>query len=352
MRSLRLSFAASTAALVLLGAGCLGGSSTKSATGGMWLSQNAGASWTAMQALPLASGVGSIGTADMLSFAVDPSDETALYAGSKASGLFVSLDGGASWARPEDAQVSSGAILDVAVSSSDVCTYYVLKADRLLKTTTCGREFDDQTYVEGRTKEALTALALDWYDANIVYLGTTAGEVLKSLDGGKTWTVIYSVKDSISALEVSNADSRFVIMGGQRTGLYRSEDAGATWLSFEDTLNDTMKGSDRVYALTQSANGLQVVASTKYGILTSDDKGLTWKGLSLLTASGDVMISALTVDPDDGKTIVYGTDSTLYKTVDGGATWSTEDLPSSRAASVLRIMKDGSVWLGVQTLEK
>ncbi len=350
MRSLRLSAAAVGAAFVLLGAGCLGGSE-KVTTGGMWLSQNLGSSWTAMNTLPLATSIGSIGAADVLSIAVDPSDETALYAGTKASGLLVSLDGGSTWSRPENEEVSSGAILDIAVSSADVCTYYALKADRLMKTTSCGREFDTQTYVEGRTKEALTTFALDWYNPNVLYLGTTAGEVLKSSDAGDTWNVVYVVNDAISAIDISNADSRFVMMGGQRTGLYRSEDAGATWLSFEDALED-MKGSDRVYALAQSADGLQVVASTKYGLLTSDDKGLTWTGLSLLTASGDVIIRALAVDPDDGKTILYGTDSALYLTVDGGSTWSTEELPSSRAASALHIMKDGSVWLGVQTLEE
>lgn len=350
MRSLRLSAAAGAAAFLLLGAGCLGGSSSSSATGGMWLSSTSGASWSAMHALPSASAVGSIGNTDILSFAVDPSDESALYAGTKSSGLLTSLDGGTSWNRPEDEEVASGAILDIAVSGNDVCTYYVLKADRLMKTTSCGREFDTQTYVEGRTKEALTTFALDWYNSNILYLGTTAGEVLKSSDAGDTWTVVYSIKDSISALEVSNADSRFVIMGSSRSGLYRSEDTGATWLSFEDALED-MKGSDRVYALAQSADGLQVVASTKYGLLTSDDKGLTWTGLSLLTASGDVIITALAVDPDDGDAIMYGTDTALYLTVDGGSTWSTEELPSSRAASVLNIMDNGSVWLGVQTIE-
>jgi len=351
MRSLRLSAAAGAAAFLLLGAGCLGGSSAKTATGGVWLSETSGASWIPKHALPSATAVGSIGGADILSFAVDPSDESALYVGTKAAGLLTSLDGGTTWSRPENDEVSSGAILDIAISSTDVCTYYALKADRLMKTTSCGREFDTQTYVEGRTKEALTTFALDWYNPNVLYLGTTAGEVLKSSDAGDTWTVVYSMKDSISAIEVSNADSRFVIVAGLRSGIYRSEDGGASWISLEDSLK-SLKGADRVYALAQSANGLQVVASTKYGILTSDDKGLTWKGISLLTASGDVIISALAVDPDDGKKIMYGTDSALYLTLDSGSTWSTQELPSSRAASVLRIMENGSVWLGVQAIEE
>lgn len=347
MRSLRLS-AAVLAALVLLGAGC-GGSSSGSATGGVWFSQNNGVSWTAMDALPSASGVGSIASVDILSFAVDPSDESALYVGTKSSGLLTSLDGGVTWMRPEDETVSSGAILDVAIAGDNVCTYYVLKADTLMKTTTCGREFL-QIYVEGRTDEALTALALDWYNSDVLYLGTTAGEIYKSSDTGRTWTAVYSVKDSVVALEVSNADSRYVVMGGQRTGLYRSEDAGLNWISLEESL-ENYKNSDRVYALAQSADGSQLVASTKYGLLTSDDKGLTWTGLSLLTAAGDVTITALAVGQDNGDVIMYGTTTALYITTDGGSTWSTEDLPSSRGASVLHFMDDGSVWLGVMTVE-
>lgn len=351
MRSLRFSTAL-FAAFVFLGAGCLGGggSAQKATTGGLWVSQNTGADWTAMHALPGANGVGSIGTVDFLSFAVDPSDPSALYAGSQGSGLFTSLDGGATWSRPENPEVASGTVLDIAVSHTDVCTYYVLKADRLMKTTSCGRNFDTQTYVEGRTNEALTTLALDWYNANVLYLGTTAGEVLKSSDGGDTWSVVYSMKDSISALEISNADSRFVIVGGQRTGIYRSDDGGLTWISLEDTLDD-MRGADRVYALAQSSDGGRLVASTKYGLLLSSDKGLTWEGISLLTAAGDVTISALAIDPRNEKNIAYGTPTALYTTADSGATWSTAELPTSRAASVLRFMADGALWLGVRSLE-
>ncbi len=350
MRISRFFAAFAAMALLLTGAGCFGGSSAKATTGGVWLSADSGQTWTAKNVLPTATEMASIGGADVLSFAVDPQDSSALYIGTQGSGLLYSVDDGASWMRPEEAEVRKGAVLDIAVSNKDICTYYVLKADRLMKTTTCGRAFDTETYVEGRTNEALTALALDWYNPNVLYLGTTAGEVLKSSDAGGSWTTVYRAKDAVVTIEVNAGDSRYVIMGGARTGIHRSEDMGITWVSLEDSMDD-LKDSDRVYGLAQTADGSTMIASSKYGLVQSTDKGLTWTGLTLLTARGDVVIRTIAIDPTDANIMMYGTDTAVYRSDDGGLAWSTYELPSTRSASVLHIMENDGVWLGVRAIE-
>ena len=352
MRMRRSLAAFASAALLLTGAGCLGGGSSKAATGGMWLSADAGKTWTAKNVLPTPAEISSISSADILTIEVDPQDESAIYAGTRTAGLLYTLDGGASWMRPESELAKSGAVLDVEVSAKSVCTVYVLKADRLMKTTTCGRTFDENMYVEGRSDEALTAMAIDWYNPNVVYLGTTAGEILKSSDGGSTWTTVQRTKskDAISAIEVSNADSRYVMMGGTKSGMYRSEDAGISWVALEDSMDD-FKNSDRVYGLTQTADGSTVLMSSKYGLLASTDKGLTWSSIALVSSGNDVTIMALSVDPDSAKTIMYGTETAIYRSDDGGKAWATSELPSTRAASALKIMKDGTILLGVRSLE-
>ncbi len=344
------------ALLLMTGAGCLGGSATKSATGGVWSTANGGKSWTAMNVLPTASAVSSIGSVDVLSLTRDPSDEKVLYAGTKASGLLYSLDGGLSWQRPPEGDaftvVRSGSVLDVAVDPKDPCTYYVLKTDRLLKTVTCGRSFDD-SYVETRTDEKLTALALDWYNAKNVWVGNTAGDVLRSTDAGANWAAVDRVKDDVSAIEVSNADSRVVVVGTLRNSVFRTTDGGATWNTLEKDFQ-TFAQADRVHGFAQSADGKTLVLSSDYGIFRSTDNGGTWQPLSLVTAHGEVKIYAVGVAPKDGNTIVYGTDSTFYRSTSGGSSWNTEELPTSRAASAILFSNTdaSSLLLGVQAIEK
>jgi len=344
------------ALLLLTGAGCLGGSSVKSATGGVWSTANGGKSWTAMNVLPTASAVSSIGSVDVLSLTRDPSDPKVLYAGTKTSGMLYSLDGGLSWLRPPEGDaftaVRSGAVLDVAVDPKDPCTYYVLKTDRLLKTVTCGRSFAD-SYVETRTDEKMTALALDWYNVNSVWVGNTAGDVLHSSDAGANWSAANRVKDDVSAIEVSNADSRVVVVATLRNGIFRTTDSGATWTALEKDFRSFAQ-ADRVHGFAQSTDGKTLVLNSDYGLFRSTDNGATWIPLSLVTAHGEVKIYAIGVAPTDGNTIVYGTDSTFYRSTSGGTSWNTEQLPTSRAASAVLFSNTdaSSLLLGVQAIEK
>ncbi|MFZ2682334.1 MAG: hypothetical protein WAZ14_04565 [Patescibacteria group bacterium] len=347
-----------TLALTLLlatGAGCfgLGGSNEPApASGGVWLSDNNGSTWVAKSALPLPASVSSINGLDILALEQDPSDASAVYLGSKTSGLFYSLDSGESWARPEEKLAASGAVLAVEVDPRDVCTYYVLKTDRLLKTTSCGREFDVETYVETRTDEFLTSMALDWYSPNTVLLGTTQGDILRSQDGGETWAAIFRAKNAIVDLEISNADSRIILAGTSSKGIYRTTDGGAIWVDSATALKPYSK-SDKVYSLSQTESGDRILLRSGYGLLFSDDSGTSWQNINLVTSAGEVVVTAAEISPVNKNIMYYASGATFYTSTSGGTAWSTTNLPSSRAASVIHVNQGNpdQVFLGVRSVE-
>lgn len=347
-------FLAGLSVLALAGAGCFGGDTASVGTGGFWQSEDAGASWTQRVALPGEHSVGSISNVDIIAIEVDPQDDSVYYVGTASDGLLYSYDAGATWQRPEEPLVRSGRVRGVEVDPRSVCTYYVLKSDRVLKTTTCGRTFATETYVESRSDEALTDLVLDWYAPDTLYITTTAGDVIRTKDGGTTWSTIYRVKDEMSAIMVSNADSRILLAGSKRHGMYRSTDAGATWTELEDTLKETFRESDNFYDVAQTADGKTIYMSSEYGLLASKDNGATWSDVPLITARGEIDILALAVDPADGNVVQYGTSSTLYRSTSGGSAWTTEELPSSRAASALLVHPNNSglTFLGVEQQEE
>lgn len=348
-----LKVSAALAAFALMGAGCFGGSDTASSAGGMWDSADAGKTWTALSVVPTATGVSSLSNVDVTAITVDPQDSSALYIGTLENGMFTSLDNGQSWQRPEEPQAKTGKVIGIGVSSKSVCTYIVVKSDRVMKTEDCGRSFNTETYVETQSEVTITAMALDWYDPRIIWIGNSTGNVIRSSDGGASWTTVARLDDEITGIVVSNADSRIVMVGTDTSGMNRTTDGGANWTSFEKTLKD-FKSSDRVYGFTQNANGSLVVMNTKYGLLSSADNGATWSGVSLISGSGEVRIYGVALAPETSDTIYYATDAALYRSTTAGSAWTTTELPSSRAGYALFVDPEdpAHIYLGSATIAK
>jgi photosystem II stability/assembly factor-like uncharacterized protein len=316
------------ATLLLMGAGCFGGSDTSGTDGGPWKTEDGGKTWVQQAALPTSAGVGSINGVNVTAYAIDPSDATMYYIGTDANGMMYSLNNGEDWQRPEEDAARAGKVIDIEVDPTNVCTVYVLKSDRLLKTTDCMRSFSS-TYIETRPDESLTAFTLDWYNAKVIWVGTTAGDVIRSSDGGASWATITHTKNDVSGIELSRADSRIVLVGSSGKGLFRTEDGGVTWTEYEDTLK-AFKNSDYVYGFAQTTNGSSIVMNTKYGLLVSGDKGLTWTSMSLISNDKDARAWSLAINPSDANDVYYGTSGVLYHSTNGGQSWQTEDFPSGR----------------------
>ncbi|MCH8049410.1 hypothetical protein IH979_01730, partial [Patescibacteria group bacterium] len=229
-----------------------------------------------------------------------------------------------------------GAVLDVEVDPRNVCTIYALKPGRLLKSTDCNRTFTS-VYVETRGDEQLTAFVLDWFNPDIIWIATTAGDINRSSDGGQTWSSVHRVKDEVVSIILSHSDSRIVLVGTEDKGLFRSEDAGGTWAEFESELKKEFKNSDIFYGFAQTRDGSTLIMNTKYGLLRSRDHGSNWEAIPLTTAPGDVRIWDVAIHPENGETLYYGTTNILYQSTNSGDAWGTEELPSTRAPKAMLV---------------
>jgi photosystem II stability/assembly factor-like uncharacterized protein len=339
--------------ILFLGAGCFGfggGKSDGSRDGAVFGSTDSGVTWTQSAAFPTTKGVGSLAAMDLLTIVIDPSDRYTLYMGTKENGLFYSLNGGSAWQQPRDQALQQGAVRSIAIDPADVCTVYAVTATKLYKTETCARNFQ-AGYEETRGNVALRRVVVDWFNPDVVYLGLSNGDLLKSSDRGEAWTKILSVVDDVRDILISNADSRIILIATS-SGLYKTVDGGITWEKQTDALKD-YKEADNIFSLVQTTAGDVMFLSAKYGLLRSMDAGESWEALSLVTSPGQVTIRAFAVDPGNANTMYYATASTFYTSRDGGVTWETSKLPTTRAASALRVdpEKTSTLYLGVQRLE-
>jgi hypothetical protein len=342
-------------AFVLMGQGCFGGGqkTTKAADGGVFKTVNAGDDWVQAAAVPSAKGVGTLAGVSVVSIEADPQDSETLYLGTISNGLFYSHNGGEEWMRPMEGALKTGTVQSVAVSPKDVCTVYIAKGQRLYKTENCLREFDDQTYVETRANVRIEEIEIDWFNPDVIWLGLSNGDILRSEDAGGTWRTVLETKNDTMALMVHNGDSRIVLVGTAQAGIYKTIDGGDNWVQIKDAFK-TFRSGDRIHSLVQNNDSSVLLAATKHGILRSTDYAESFEGLELLTAPSQVTIKALAMDPANADTIYYAALSTFYRSINGGADWATRQLPTTRLPE--RLLLDprdpGVLYIGVTTPKK
>ncbi|HXP86200.1 MAG TPA: sialidase family protein [Bryobacteraceae bacterium] len=144
-------------------------------------------------------------------------------------------------------------------------------------------------------------------------------------NGGRTWQMgqTPAVKDSLLKLVVDPTDANTVYALGN-FGVYRSKDATQTWqtltsYAFDDFVIDPQNPST-IYAYN----------AAKPLFLKSTDGGATWAVQNFPPAdtSGNPYPNpALTLNPFRSGTVYLNTYHGLYRSTDGGNTWTTVPLP-------------------------
>lgn len=176
---------------------------------------------------------------------------------------------------------------------------------------------------------AVFGLAVDPSNNQSLVAGSSAGSLLKSGDGGSSWSVVYRGKAQFSTIVFSPLKAGLVLAGTVRSGALVSQDGGATWSPAAGLDSRTVRVFG--FALTMLAAG------TDHGVYVSQD-GTTWTSAGLATYSIDALAVQAIHDP---VRLVVGSDSqasrvglSLFQSPDGGVTWSPFTPPISGTFTV------------------
>jgi len=190
-------------------------------------------------------------------------------------------------------------------------------------------------------------------DPMVYYMGTTGGGVWKTENAGWSWVNVsdgYFRTGSVGAVAVAESDPNVVyvgmgehaprgVMSSYGDGVYKSTDAGKTWKKMGLDLTRHISAirihpsnPDIVYV---AAQGAVYGATEDRGVYESVDGGVTWK--KVLYVDEHTGCADLSMDLHNPR-ILYaamwdyqrlpweirsgGKGSGLYKSTDGGATWT------------------------------
>jgi hypothetical protein len=302
------------------------------AWGGVWRTRDGGLHWT-----PLFDHAPSLGIGEPAAIAIDPTDTSIIYAGTSSregsqfsgnatqpgAGLFKSTDGGASWVRLGSSYPNS--------SPSNASIFF---------------------------SQNLNVVIVDPANNQIIYLASNSG-FFRSVDGGLNWTPGATPGGAVNTLVLdptSPASARILYAGIAGVGVVRSTNGGISWTTILNTATPAVAtkmtaggytGFGKVVVAlappTSPANpgGIRVLYASMVGtpnvfatpdtvgVFLSQDQGNTWTaraatGTSFTTYGGYAFHMAVHPDsPGDGigDTIYFGTLAQVRST-DAGANFA------------------------------
>ena len=288
-----------------------------------------------------------------------PSQPNVFYIGVNNGGVWKTNDFGRTWKPIFDDQ-PTGSIGDVIVSPSNPTVIYVGSGeglqrpdlsvgDGIYKSTDGGKTWINTGLKDG---QQIGGLAIDPKDENRVFaavLGHPYGPntergVYRTTDGGKTWEQVLYKDENTGAIQVSidpnNSNIIYADMwagrlgpwengawNGKESGLFKSTDGGTTWKKLLTGLPTTEQGLGRIGFCIAPSNSNRLYATVdagKYGgIYRSNDAGETWENINaderLWERGSD--FAEIKADPKN-EDIVYTADVVVWKSMNGGKTWS------------------------------
>jgi photosystem II stability/assembly factor-like uncharacterized protein len=202
----------------------------------------------------------------------------------------------------------------------------------------------------------ISALVVDPRNPKVVYASSmghvfkpnSERGIFKTSDGGRTWNKVLFVDDKTGgidlAMDVRNPSVVYAAMwqaqrvpwkltsGGPGSGLYKTVDGGRHWSKIS-TNRGFATGTLGKIGVSVAASNPRIVYATVQarngGIFRSDDAGATWRRVNseMKLRQRAFYYTAIFVDPTNPQ-IAYAPEvDGVYKTKDGGKTFSNIDMP-------------------------
>lgn len=243
---------------------------------------------------------------------IDPHNHNVIWAGALGvRGIFKSTNGGVSWVQKDQGVVEAGGITlrSFTIDPRDANTVY------------CGAE-------------------LETGERGLEY-ARQKGKIYKTVDGGNNWFSVWAGDSLVRHIIVDPTDSRVVyaatgifdreaynadvpkgIPGG--LGVLKSLDGGATWTPVNNGLSNlyvgylTMHPTDRLTLYAATGNYATARIGEPSGLFVTHDGAQSW---SKLIHEDYFAFTAARVSELNPSIVYAGTEKSIWRSEDDGATW-------------------------------
>jgi photosystem II stability/assembly factor-like uncharacterized protein len=303
---------------------------------GIYRSSDGAQTWT-----HLTLGVRAVG---VYPFVIDPAASSTIYAATSA-GVMKTTDGGAHWTESSEGLSSRLRVYQLAVDPVYLSVVYAIESTPFSGNTIVYRSTDGGAHWAPPSGFTLPpaaptrTLAIAATPIPTLFMGGTfPGGLLKSTDGGASWTAANSglnaVGPYVSVIAVDPSDDApdTVYAATLPTDqpdtpakIFKSIDGAAHWTQVPIDLplrtEITSLIVDPVMTLTIYAAYADFGTPGQGGVFKSSDGGATWVAASQ-NLPPTVGVLSLTVDPNASSNVYAGTTAGVFASADGARSWT------------------------------
>ena len=276
----------------------------------------------------------------ILDFEFYPKDSKIIFAGTKGGGLWKTGDGADSWKKVLDKNSildSTAWVHKIAISKSNPDEIYLAvfqkNRGRILKSADGGESFVE-VYFTPLEKFGVFDIFVD--EAGTVFIVTGQGGFFESRDHGKTWKIVRWFKDGLIKLAVNPNNFSIMYVLSPPGNIFKTSDKGKSWLDITPALSEFDGAKINQYLYIDSVSSNLFLASN-YGLLKSTSGGASWGRVQVIIPPEALPALAVATDPRNANIIYVSASNQLYKSMDGGASWSVANSPSGKKLTTLKI---------------
>ncbi|MCK5475218.1 MAG: hypothetical protein KAI71_01370 [Candidatus Pacebacteria bacterium] len=169
-------------------------------------------------------------------------------------------------------------------------------------------------------------IKMDPQDHEILYIGTIANGLYRSLDGAQSWEKVVDENGILSpgatiydiAIEKGNSDLMYIAtLNNGRGELLKSEDGGKSWI--DPYLISELNKPVYTVEIDPKNQNIVYIGTGQAGFLKSEDKALRWKTVTWFDHG--ISVNDIIIDFWNSDGIILRLSSGLVKSTDRGKTW-------------------------------
>ncbi len=247
-------------------------------------------------------------------------------------GLYASTDGGTSWTSYTDGNLGlpfGYKDISTVVRGPDSNLHVI--TNRLYRSGDDGATwYSADTGISG----TVTCVGFDPSASLVLYAGTESGVLYKTTDGTVSWSAVGTglPAELINTIEVDPLTGANVYVGTAGSGLWKSTDSGASFVRID---NNVVLGEVGDVAVDPSNPQVVYVADgSSNSVYKSSDGGASWtqQAPAFSFAGGGPTI--LAIDPGNPQILYVASHGEVWKSVDGGTNWTSVAITTVQVAAV------------------